>query len=412
MSWILVFMASFFSLPAMAEGTSIRGGGDEVALEFADSLRAAVVEVRERFPSWANEIDLATLNTAPDRATIFVTNAALMVPAGEGEQESVAVNDPAINTIWINRPRWQAITNDRIRRAIALHEFLSLQRVEGTGRYPYSAQLLVGGEASIVSGQEEPSPANWNRLRLRCYTRGKFLQADGTMLDAYGNTVSVQSSWRVAGRVYDLRYALLSFNHGDEGAPKFEVPSFEQSYRAPEWNSPQGTLYQWRRRSIAAPAGADTTPKFEEALPEALLFEEKLGENRTRTWSWEGGRKRKALWQSFTRRRDDGTREVTSDWLHFPSSGSSEKEEKRVCAEELTEGEWLSEAARTEIGAWIDSLTELSARANIAADEFATCNPANCAELEKRAEEALGAFEAAWDGLYREMKAKLEAPRA
>jgi len=409
MSMLAFLLTSLISLPAMAEGTSIRGGGDELALDFAITLRAAVAEVRERFPTWGTELDLAGLEAAPDRTTIFVTSAALVVPAGGGEQESVAANDPSSRTIWINRSRWEGISNGRIRRAIALHEFLSLEKIEGTGRYPYSLRFLAGGEATLLSGQEAPSPANWQHLRFRCNTRGKFAKPSGGTLSSLGGSIAVQSSWRIAGRVFELRYALLAYDKGEEGAPKFPMPRFEQSYRATESDRADGTVYEARRRTLGGTPASESTALFERSSSAALLFEERLSTEATRTWSWEAGRKRSALWQTRTRRRPDGSREITQDWLNASSLASrGQISEQRVCSEDLTEGEWLSSAARAEIGPWIETLTELSSRANVAAAQLAACNPENCAARETRAEGALAAFEATWDDLYRAMEAKLE----
>ena len=58
-------------------------------------------------------------------------------------QNSAAINDPRANTIIINRQRWINITDPFMRSAIALHEVLSLNGLESTGSYPFSARLLA-----------------------------------------------------------------------------------------------------------------------------------------------------------------------------------------------------------------------------------------------------------------------------
>lgn len=65
-----------------------------------------------------------------------------MVNAGSMVQESIAINRPSSMTILLNRYRWQAEKDLRLKGGIALHEVVSLAGLETTGFYPISSRYI------------------------------------------------------------------------------------------------------------------------------------------------------------------------------------------------------------------------------------------------------------------------------
>ncbi|MGE3260231.1 MAG: hypothetical protein AB7K68_00485 [Bacteriovoracia bacterium] len=140
---LAVTLVFTFTGPCFASGSSVRGGGDEVALEFHKSLSRAISELKERDQEIYRRISADRLLDLSREAKIVVVDNALEVKIKDLIQNSVAVNVPAKNLILINRSRWQAIADDRVKEAISLHEILSLQKLEQTGLYEISAKYLA-----------------------------------------------------------------------------------------------------------------------------------------------------------------------------------------------------------------------------------------------------------------------------
>lgn len=126
---------------AFRMGTKDGGGGDNIALEFQDAARGALRYLEQNFPEIFQELLSQDVETLIETAKVFVVDEALDVENKKFIQSSVAFNSPKSQTIYINRLKWVEILNENIKKAIALHEVLSLKNIESTGRYPISTKL-------------------------------------------------------------------------------------------------------------------------------------------------------------------------------------------------------------------------------------------------------------------------------
>jgi len=124
-------------------GSSVRGGGDEVALEFQNAFARAIQNIKANKPELLKPQELNDLVAKANEANIVVVDTPLTTTTEDGAvQFSVAVNDPGQSRIDINRKRWNAIINPHIREALALHEIASLLRIERTGKYKVSSEYI------------------------------------------------------------------------------------------------------------------------------------------------------------------------------------------------------------------------------------------------------------------------------
>lgn len=189
---MLKFVVSFvcvFVLSANAYAWKETGGGDEVALEFQQAFFSALRAVEEGKVS--GKFSAEGLKAAARKAQIVVVEKPLLVKAPGGTQESIAVNTPASFLIQVNRSRWNAIRDVKIKEAVALHEVLSLMGLEHTGYYEYSARYLEAAGLSpwLVSGNgkgrvEKPAPKT-----LNC--KVSYFPANGSYADVEELTVSI-----------------------------------------------------------------------------------------------------------------------------------------------------------------------------------------------------------------------------
>ncbi|MGZ3710334.1 MAG: hypothetical protein ACXVBE_01195 [Bdellovibrionota bacterium] len=139
----IIILALLLSPSSFALASKDRGGGDEIGLEFVSSLKAALQEIQEKSPSLYKKLEPLDLAAAAESAKVIVTDENLVAESEKVEQSSVAINEPAKNLIVINRARWKLLMSENLKRAIALHEVLSLKHLENTGVYPLSAEYLT-----------------------------------------------------------------------------------------------------------------------------------------------------------------------------------------------------------------------------------------------------------------------------
>jgi hypothetical protein len=164
---ITVLLAtSLFGPPAFAWKET--GGGDEVGLDFQRAFSVAVKSVQEgklAGPFTAEDL----LQTARD-SRILVVDDTLLVTLDGSIQNSIAVNEPAKGLIRINRARWNLLKDERLKEAVALHEVLSLRRIESTGDYSYSARYLevYGLSPWLISGAKPDPSQNPRPKRMSC----------------------------------------------------------------------------------------------------------------------------------------------------------------------------------------------------------------------------------------------------
>jgi hypothetical protein len=210
------------------------GGGDEIALEFQRAFANAVRAVKEGKVTGAfTAEDLQ--QTARD-SRIFVVDDALLVTLDGSIQNSIAVNEPAKGLIRINRARWNRLKDERLKEAVALHEVLSLRRIEHTGDYSYSARYLeaYGLSPWLISGAKEersqdprpklmscevsylPNPNDWNSREII-----NFEQMAAETGDTLPRSLSVRKTLTTKDGRFDIylwgvqpfRNAYLPFPH-------------------------------------------------------------------------------------------------------------------------------------------------------------------------------------------------------
>lgn len=147
---------------ALRGGTSgVGGGGDDIALEFQQYAAQALKDIQaqpETFGKYSLKEILATLSDIQ----VVIVDESLDIETKELIQNSVAVNIPEKNLIFVNRVRWGAVEDVRMRKAISLHEVLSLKKVEQTGYYPVSSKYL---NSLGVNSKALASNLQVNRLR-------------------------------------------------------------------------------------------------------------------------------------------------------------------------------------------------------------------------------------------------------
>lgn len=158
---LLMTTPSFAAIPM--EGSGVRGGGDELGLEFSVAAQAAILEAGRLDAGLAAVLQSADAAKIAATMEIIATDAPLVEFSKGSYQEFVAINEPARGRVYVNRDRWAAL-GEIGRRGIALHEVLSLARLEETGRYDHSARYLalLGVDAGVLSVRES------NRLVLGC----------------------------------------------------------------------------------------------------------------------------------------------------------------------------------------------------------------------------------------------------
>lgn len=130
-------------------GFTIRGGGDEVAVDFMQAAYEAIDEIRKEDPELEVVIDSLLLERTIATAEVFVVDEEVSADIPGAMQASLAINDPATKRIWLNRDRWLAIKSPRMRQAMALHEYLSLEWAERTGSYRLSMRYLRSDGKSL-----------------------------------------------------------------------------------------------------------------------------------------------------------------------------------------------------------------------------------------------------------------------
>jgi hypothetical protein len=164
--FVLFLLTSGFCTSAFAWKET--GGGDEVALDFQRSFATALRAVQEG--KIGGIFTANQLLEVSQKTKIMVVEERLTVESGGIQQDSIAVNDPASAQIRINRARWNGLKDGHLKEAVALHEMLSLLRIERTGYYEYSAKYLesLGLSPWTISGGEGSRAADPKERTLTC----------------------------------------------------------------------------------------------------------------------------------------------------------------------------------------------------------------------------------------------------
>lgn len=134
---LLIF--SINGATALAEGT--RGGGHPDGLDFIRAAKRAAQDLMSDGNTF--KVDLNLLQKTISEMNVLVVDENLPVNFLDLNQQSVAINEPAKSLIQINSNEWKKIVDEKLKRALALHEVLSLMKIESTGRYPVSLNYLT-----------------------------------------------------------------------------------------------------------------------------------------------------------------------------------------------------------------------------------------------------------------------------
>lgn len=121
-------------------GTKDGGGGDALAFEFQSAAQQALRNLQGIVPNTFTDVSQRNIGFTIENAKIIFVDQSLDVEINALIQSSVAFNSPKTQTILVNRHRWNLL-NESLKETIALHEFLSLVRLESTGSYSISSQL-------------------------------------------------------------------------------------------------------------------------------------------------------------------------------------------------------------------------------------------------------------------------------
>lgn len=142
-------MKKFFLLSAVIcfsahvwAGPITSGGGDDVALEFQSSFKAAISRIKSSKNSLLREVSKINFESKLPNLKVATVTTLLETSIDDLTQESTAMNYLQNQLIKINRERWNSIINPFLKEGLALHEMLSLIGKEGSGNYKYSSQYV------------------------------------------------------------------------------------------------------------------------------------------------------------------------------------------------------------------------------------------------------------------------------
>ena len=234
--FIVIFIfCGTFSAWAGHEGAN---GGDETALEFRQTFNKAMSRImNDEYlkKQFATRINLAEFSRASATARILTTMEPLLATTAYAPQESVALNWPERQTIQVNRSRWKEIMNPFLREGISLHEFLSLQGLESTGDYTFSATYVekFGIPKTVLTSPSATSSVWCNAwvsfrnfdLQSKQYTSktestevaGSVLIPMKTLNDGFFSTNSLTGPLAQAGVADAGKYVALTLGLTDTG---------------------------------------------------------------------------------------------------------------------------------------------------------------------------------------------------
>jgi hypothetical protein len=262
----LISVALLASASALA-GPGSSGGGDEVGLEFQASAAQGVASL---LASALGSEEWKKLREMLDQAKYLVVDTSLPVDIGSGEsQDSAATNDPSQATITIQRQRWLKLKSPLVKSRLALHEVLSLARIEKTGDYHVSSTLKAEvdskalPEASLLysryydhglTGLSEESALNQCSYQKGVYTEGyklvycsyiekriprgyhRYESAYG--LAVFGIAKTAQTQWQTVFsslNFLDGQFGSLVYPDADQAMESCVLKLAESSLSRPSW---------------------------------------------------------------------------------------------------------------------------------------------------------------------------------
>lgn len=196
-------------------GTNSGGGGDDDGIKFQKTIQDALEKLKLRVPEAYKFLKNYQLATFAEKVKVIVVDDALDVAVKGYIQNSVAVNLPETGVILLNRSRLNEIHDTNLMEAIALHEILSLKKLESTGVYSISAKYLSAQGASL---KELANSLRVNRIE-QIKTLAPQASAHEVLEKLYleaAESVDFSDIARVAGPEYECSGVLLEQNPGEK----------------------------------------------------------------------------------------------------------------------------------------------------------------------------------------------------
>ena len=141
---VLMILLSLLAQPVLAErGTTGSGGGVETGIDFKSNILEALKtakslpEIKDLFDAEAIEKKITS-----GKIKVIVTDEPVYIIIDKIKQPSTASNDPDRGNIVVNEDRWEKIPYERVRQALALHEVLSVEKIEKSAVYHISSRYL------------------------------------------------------------------------------------------------------------------------------------------------------------------------------------------------------------------------------------------------------------------------------
>lgn len=120
-------------------GGSNGGGGDPMALEFIRIFDEVKVEIKDSMSEVYPKLVAKNFNEIfSNGGKVYIVDETLDVKINEFFQRSPVVNFPELKIILINRSAWKKIVDVALKKALVLHEALSLIGLECSGDYSIS----------------------------------------------------------------------------------------------------------------------------------------------------------------------------------------------------------------------------------------------------------------------------------
>lgn len=180
MKKILSVFIVLYSTCIFAGGKTIGNGGDSRAMEFFQSATQAISEIRNNLDLYPEVmgVDLEKILTSTQ---VLVSEVPVYATKDGVNQFSTAINYHDPNTIVLYGPRWSAMKNASIRKALALHEVLGLAGLEETGDYSISRRYLKQMGVTCSQGLCEDIPRYGCNLTKMSYDNRVVLIAKGSI---------------------------------------------------------------------------------------------------------------------------------------------------------------------------------------------------------------------------------------
>lgn len=138
---VFILLLSLFSSTVFAGGKVVGNGGNSLALEFSKIAEQAITDV-DRYPEIFKNISSGDLQSMFNGVEILVSKVPVYSEKNEIKQYSTLINYNNPKTIVIYEAGWEAIKTHEIKKALIIHELLSLLGKETTGDYSISRQYL------------------------------------------------------------------------------------------------------------------------------------------------------------------------------------------------------------------------------------------------------------------------------